>query len=160
MVRCFRAHADRESKRERQSLDAALFPGRLLFAVSGLLLETYFPSLITMANRSFVLRFVCVSLLICVCILGWSQNQTAPAATPQASPTPPQKPFTVPVDVSIPQVPTAFQGDAKTHLVYELHISNYSGQPVTLTHLEVLDEKGTELTRLGQTELLRTSRHN
>ncbi len=111
-----------------------------------------------MANRSFVLRFVCVSLLICVCILGWSQNQTAPAATPQTSPTPPQKPFTVPVDVSIPQVPTAFQGDAKTHLVYELHISNYSGQPVTLTHLEVLDEKGTELTRLGQTELLASVR--
>jgi len=111
-----------------------------------------------MANRSFVLRFVCVSLLICVCILGWSQNQTAPAATPQTSPTPPQKPFTVPVDVSIPQVPTAFQGDAKTHLVYELHISNYSGQPVTLTHLEVLDEKGTELARLGQTELLASVR--
>jgi hypothetical protein len=108
-----------------------------------------------MTNRSFVLRFVCVSLLICVCILGWSQNQAAPAATPQASPTPP---FTAPVDVSIPQAPTAFQGDAKTHLVYELHISNYSGQPVTLTHIEVLDEKGKELARLGQTELLASVR--
>ena len=111
-----------------------------------------------MINRSFALRFVCVSLLICACTLGWSQNQAPPAATPQASPAPPQKPLTVPVDVSIPQAPTAFPADAKTHLVYELHISNYSGQAVTLAHLEVVDEKGTELARLGQTELLASAR--
>lgn len=111
-----------------------------------------------MTTRSFALRFVCILLLICACISGWSQNQAPPAATPQASPTPPQKPFTVPVDVSIPQVPTAFQADAKTHLVYELHISNYSGQTVALAHIEVLDEKGTELARLGQTELLSSVR--
>lgn len=111
-----------------------------------------------MANRSFVLRFVCVLSLICASMLGWSENQAAPAATPQASPTPPQKPLTMPVDTSIPQAPTAFQGDAKTHLVYELHISNYSGQPVTLAHLEVVDEKGTELARLGQTELVSSLR--
>jgi murein DD-endopeptidase MepM/ murein hydrolase activator NlpD len=111
-----------------------------------------------MANRSFVLRFVCVSLLICACILGWSQNQAPPAATPQTSPTPPQKPLTVPLDVSIPQAPTAFQADAKTHLVYELHLTNYSGQTVSLAHLEVVDEKGTELARLGQTELLSSVR--
>ena len=111
-----------------------------------------------MSNRSFVLRFVCVSLLICACILGWSQNQAPPAATPQTSPAPPQKPLTAPIDVSIPQAPTAFQADAKTHLVYELHISNYSGQTVALAHLEVMDEKGTELARLGQTELLSSVR--
>lgn len=220
-----------------------------------------------MTNRSFVLRFVCVSLLICACILGWSQANTSPTqgdltgtwqgtlgagnvklrlvltftksgngqynaivesvdqggaifpadkvtlegaklrmefaringiyegtvskdgseiagtwtqgALPQplsfkrgaasgpsadagqkdAKPaTPPQKPLTVPVDVSVPQAPTAFQADAKTHLVYELHITNYSGQTVALAHLEVVDEKGTELARLGQTELLSSVR--
>ena len=111
-----------------------------------------------MSNRSFILRFVCISLLICACILGWSQNQAPPAATPQTSPAPPQKPLTAPVDVSIPQATTAFQADAKTHLVYELHISNYSGQTVALAHLEVVDEKGTEMARLGQTELLSSVR--
>lgn len=111
-----------------------------------------------MKNRSFALRFTCVSLLICTNMLGWSQNQAPPAATPQASPTPQQKPLTVPLDVWIPEAPTAFQADAKTHLVYELHIGNYSGQAVTLAHLEVVDEKGTELTRLGQTDLLASVR--
>lgn len=111
-----------------------------------------------MTNRSVVLRFVCISLLMCSCMLGWSQNQAPPATTPQASLAPPQKPLTVPLDVWIPEAPTAFQADSKTHLVYELHISNYSGQTITLAHLEVLDAKGSELARLGQTELLASVR--
>lgn len=67
---------------------------------------------------------------------------------------PPQKPLTVPLDVMIPSAPTAVQATGKNVLVYELHITNFSGQNVTLTHIEVLGEGGAELARLGANELV------
>ncbi|HTG94766.1 MAG TPA: M23 family metallopeptidase [Pyrinomonadaceae bacterium] len=65
----------------------------------------------------------------------------SPAATPAASPqTParPQRPIDVPVDVTIPTAPVVFKGGGKTHLVYELHITNFSRSPLVFTRLEVL----------------------
>jgi murein DD-endopeptidase MepM/ murein hydrolase activator NlpD len=67
---------------------------------------------------------------------------------------PPQKPLTIPIDVMVPWAPTAAQADGKNVLVYELHITNFSGQPVTLTHIEALGESGAELARLGPNELI------
>src|SRR6185369_1917480 len=49
-----------------------------------------------------------------------------PTASPASSPTPPQRPIDVPVDVRIPAQPVSFKGGGKTHIVYELHITNFS----------------------------------
>jgi murein DD-endopeptidase MepM/ murein hydrolase activator NlpD len=65
-----------------------------------------------------------------------------------------EKPFTSPIDVMIPIAPTAFQADGKTHLVYELHIVNFSAQSTALAHIEVLNDSGVELARVDQTDLL------
>jgi murein DD-endopeptidase MepM/ murein hydrolase activator NlpD len=89
----------------------------------------------------------------------------SPAATPAASPqTParPQRPIDVPVDVTIPTAPVVFKGGGKTHLVYELHITNFSRSPLVFTRLEVLapgnqlplanyagDELGSRIVRPG-----------
>ncbi len=66
----------------------------------------------------------------------------AQAATPAASPTPatpPQRPIDVPFDIRIPAQPVSFKGGAKTHIVYELHITNFSRNPCVLTRLEVVE---------------------
>src|SRR4030095_15167412 len=61
-----------------------------------------------------------------------------PAASPQTSPTPPQRPIDVPVDVNIPTMPQVFKGGGKTHLVYELHVTNFSRSSSVFTRLEVI----------------------
>ena len=63
------------------------------------------------------------------------------SATPAASPQTPartQRPIDVPVDVTIPTAPVVFKGSGKTHLVYELHITNFSRSPSLFTRLDVL----------------------
>jgi murein DD-endopeptidase MepM/ murein hydrolase activator NlpD len=60
-----------------------------------------------------------------------------PAASPQTSPTP-QRPIDVPVDVTIPTAPVVFKGGGKTHVVYELHVTNFSRNPAVFTRLEVI----------------------
>jgi hypothetical protein len=35
--------------------------------------------------------------------------------------------------------PSAFPSAGRTHLVYELHLTNFSSQPLTLSRLDVLD---------------------
>lgn len=47
----------------------------------------------------------------------------------------------VPVDLSVPEPPVAFQGtDRKFHLAYELHLTNFSKADLMLKQLEVLDD--------------------
>ena len=65
-------------------------------------------------------------------------SSATPAASPQTSPTPPPRPIDVPVDVTIPTTPQIFKGGGKTHLVYELHVTNFSRSPSVFTRLEVL----------------------
>ncbi|HMC30371.1 MAG TPA: M23 family metallopeptidase, partial [Candidatus Angelobacter sp.] len=75
-----------------------------------------------------------------------TKEDTKPAAS---------KPFSVPIDVTIPMPPTAFQADGKTHLAYELHITNFSAQSaVTLARVEVLGDSGNPLARMEQSDLL------
>jgi murein DD-endopeptidase len=47
------------------------------------------------------------------------------------------KPQTAPIDVVVPIAPTAFQGDGKWHLVYELHVANLGKWDCQLTRIEV-----------------------
>jgi hypothetical protein len=67
---------------------------------------------------------------------------------------PVEKEYPVPIDVTIPVAPTAFQANGKTHMVYELHIVNFNPQTLTLTRVVVLSDNGTELARMGQTDVL------
>lgn len=77
-----------------------------------------------------------------------NQQPPKPEAGAAAAPAaPPQKPLTAPVDVTIPIEPTAVKADGKMHLVYELHISNYSGQNVALTRVEALGDSGAVLSK-------------
>lgn len=63
------------------------------------------------------------------------------------------RPFTVPMDVTVPLAPTAFQADGKTHLAYELHITNFSVQSVSLAHIEVLSDSGVTIAKVDSSGL-------
>lgn len=76
-----------------------------------------------------------------------------PAASPQTPATPPQRPIDVPVDVQIPTAPVVFKGGGKTHLVYELHVTNFSRTPALFTRLEVLTPDKTSLAAYAGDEL-------
>jgi hypothetical protein len=64
-------------------------------------------------------------------------------------------PFSSPADVTVPIAPVAFQADGKTHIVYELHITNFAGsKPMTLAGIEVLSDTGTSLARVEKSDLV------
>lgn len=65
-----------------------------------------------------------------------AQSNAKPVETPL-------RPLTVPLDVAVSAMPAAFKAAGKTHLVYEIHITNFSSADCLLTHLEVFgsDEK-------------------
>jgi murein DD-endopeptidase len=65
-----------------------------------------------------------------------TQTQQAPAAT--APPAPTTKPFTAPLVAEVPIVPTAFAAGGKAHLVYELHVTNYTRYDSAIAKVEVL----------------------
>ena len=69
--------------------------------------------------------------------LTFKRSEGAAAVTSAAAPTVPQKPLSLPFDVRVPVPPTAFAAAGKTHLVYELHINNFSRDEWTLTRVEV-----------------------
>jgi murein DD-endopeptidase MepM/ murein hydrolase activator NlpD len=51
-------------------------------------------------------------------------------------------PIDLPVDMDVPLAPTPFRADGKTHLVYELHLTNFSANELTLARVEVLAGAG------------------
>jgi hypothetical protein len=68
--------------------------------------------------------------------------QSAAAQPPAAvaKPATPERPLTVPIDVRAVVAPTAFPAQGKTHLVYELHLTNMSPVDCVLTRAEVLGD--------------------
>ena len=86
--------------------------------------------------------------------LAFKRAQANAPTKDEAKPAAAEKPFTSPIDVLVPIAPTAFQADGKTHLVYELHITNYSGQNATLARIETLSDAVSSLARLEQADLL------
>ena len=66
----------------------------------------------------------------------------ASTAAPQA---PAVLPFGVPMDLDVRVPPTAFSAEGKTHLVYEVNITNLSGFSLLLRRVDVLGEGGTLL---------------
>jgi hypothetical protein len=49
------------------------------------------------------------------------------------------KPLDVPLDVTVPKPPTAFRADGRIHAVYELHVTNFGRQSLTLARVQALD---------------------
>jgi hypothetical protein len=95
----------------------------------------------------------------------WTQGQPLPLefvrtakaaeAKEPAKPVPANHPLGLPLDLAIPFAPTPFSAGGKTHLAYELHITNLFPAEVLLSRLEVLDGdtpvaafEGTELNSL------------
>jgi murein DD-endopeptidase len=63
-------------------------------------------------------------------------------------------PIDLPVDMDVPITPTPFKADGKTHLVYELHLTNFSSTELMLARVEVLAASGaTQLAQYEGTEL-------
>jgi murein DD-endopeptidase len=93
------------------------------------------------------------SLAACLCVV--TLVLSAPLCCLAQSPTAtPEKPFTSPIDVVVPLAPTAFQADGKTHLAYELHVTNFSGQSIALASVEVLSDSGSTLSRVEVSDLV------
>jgi murein DD-endopeptidase MepM/ murein hydrolase activator NlpD len=52
-------------------------------------------------------------------------------------------PFGIPVEMIVPVAPTPFSAGGKTHLVYELHVTNFAGLELNISKLEVLNGETT-----------------
>src|SRR5215813_1876011 len=78
-------------------------------------------------------------------------SQSSAATKPP--PAPPQKPISPPFDVAVPVAPTVFKSGGKTHLVYELHATNFSRSDCVLTRLEVIGAGEKSLARYEGNEL-------
>lgn len=90
--------------------------------------------------------------------LGWMLTSVAGAAVAQepAKPSPaPPRPIDVPVDVAVLVPPTAFQADGKSHLVYEIHLTNFGRGECALTRLEVLSPNRSALATYAGDDLAR-----
>ncbi len=85
--------------------------------------------------------------------LTFKRSESAAAVPSAAAPTVPQKPLSLPFDVRVPVPPTAFAAAGKTHLVYELHINNFSRDEWTLTRVEVSGGSQPILARLEGDDL-------
>lgn len=63
-------------------------------------------------------------------------------------------PIDLPVEMDVPIAPTPFKADGKTHLVYELHLTNFGSTELTLARVEILAVSGaTPLAQYEGTEL-------
>jgi murein DD-endopeptidase MepM/ murein hydrolase activator NlpD len=68
---------------------------------------------------------------------------------------PAQKLSTVPVDLEIPFAPMPVKANGKMHLLYELHVTNFSARNLEITRLEVLnDSSNSILARYDDVELI------
>src|SRR5260370_31608378 len=78
--------------------------------------------------RRAILRWFSMS----VAGIAVGQENTKPASTP------PPRPIDTPLDVAVPVPPIAFRAGGKTHIVYEVHVTNFGRAECTLTRIEVL----------------------
>lgn len=86
--------------------------------------------------------------------LVFKRGEAKTEAKSEAKAAPAEKPFTSPIDVTIPVAPTAFQANGKTHMVYELHIVNFSAESARLAEIKVLSDNGAELAHMDSADVL------
>lgn len=83
-----------------------------------------------------------------------SSSAASPASqTAAAPPAAARPPLALPVEMMLPIVPTAFRGDGKTHLVYELHLTNFGSAELAVAKLDVTDGNGRSVVRYEGDEL-------
>lgn len=78
----------------------------------------------------------------------WTQGQSLPlefvrtsdADAPKPAPVVRDAGFGLPVELRVPLEPTPVTGNGKTHLVYELHITNFAGEDVPWKRIEILGD--------------------
>lgn len=70
--------------------------------------------------------------------LSFKRSAAAPPPAATAPPGPKEKPIVVPVDVTVPIAPTAFEAGGKLNLAYELHIVNMGKWESTLAKVDVI----------------------
>jgi murein DD-endopeptidase MepM/ murein hydrolase activator NlpD len=81
-----------------------------------------------------------VLAMVMFCVLTGSLNVQAASDASQPASKPPEPSFPPPqLELRVPFEPTAFPSAGRTYLAYELHLANYSGQPLTIGRIEVLD---------------------
>lgn len=68
----------------------------------------------------------------------------------------PRTPMTQSVDLRVPWQPSPIKVDGQWQLVYELHLDNYSGEPLTLKRLRVIDPDTGKALREYESEGLRS----
>jgi len=92
-----------------------------------------------------------VSALISLCLLPVAWTATAHAADPAP---PSRNPFPLQLVARVPYAPTAFPSKGESYLAYELHLTNLSNNPITLSRVEVLDaDSGKPVTSLEGNQL-------
>lgn len=62
------------------------------------------------------------------------------------------------IEVRVPVPPTPVRALGRQHIVYELHLTNFGPDPVTLSGVRVRDESGSEIASSGAAELVRSYR--
>ena len=84
-----------------------------------------------------------VLALAMICFLTGSLNVQAASDEPQQASKPPPPSFPPPqLALRIPFEPTAFPSAGRTYLAYELYLTNFSGQALTIGRIEVLNADG------------------
>jgi murein DD-endopeptidase len=79
---------------------------------------------------------VCAAWLLATAIFALAPIR----AQAQSEPTHTPKPVGPPLDITVPEDPTAFKAGGKWHLVYELHATNFGRWDCQLTRVEVLTD--------------------
>ena len=82
-------------------------------------------------------------------------SKTPPNSGEHRIPTP--KPFTAPLDISVPIAPWPFEAAGKMHIAYELHITNLGRFDCTLTQIEVVNAKASGHVARGGVSIYRDS---
>lgn len=76
-------------------------------------------------------------------------SQQASSAPPAAA----RPPLALPVEMMVPVAPIAFKGDGKTHLAYELHLTNFGVAELAMASLEVIGGDGRVIAKYAGDEL-------
>jgi hypothetical protein len=69
---------------------------------------------------------------------GQSQTRT-PLRSDNQQPAPKPVPFPLQLEMRVPFEPTAFPNEARMHLLYELHLTNFATSPLSVSGIEVID---------------------
>jgi hypothetical protein len=83
--------------------------------------------------------------------LVWVRGPAEGASPPSAAKG--GRPLDAPLDVTVSVTPAPFAADGRSHLAYELHVTNASRREVTLRAIEIAGDQGRALARLEGTDL-------